>query len=88
MSDTVISVEHLSKTYQLGVIGTGTFFGDLNRWWAKKLGKPDPYAKIGEADHGNRIGESIWALDDVNFSLRQGRRWGSSAGMGRGKARS
>ena len=72
MSDTIISVENLSKTYRLGVIGTGTFFGDLNRWWAKKLGKPDPYAKIGEADHGNWIGETLWALDDVSFKLQQG----------------
>ncbi|GJQ35128.1 MAG: ABC transporter ATP-binding protein [Anaerolineales bacterium] len=86
MSDTVISVENLSKTYQLGVIGTGTFFGDVNRWWAKKLGRPDPYAKIGEADHGNRIGESIWALDDVSFTLRQGEALGIIGRNGAGKS--
>ncbi|GMV32868.1 MAG: hypothetical protein DCC59_00055 [Chloroflexi bacterium] len=86
MSDTVISVEHLSKTYQLGVIGTGTFFGDLNRWWAKKLGRPDPYAKIGEADHGNRIGESIWALDDVSFQLKRGEALGIIGRNGAGKS--
>ena len=86
MSDTVISVENLSKTYQLGVIGTGTFFGDLNRWWAKKLGKPDPYAKIGEADHGNREGETIWALDDVSFRLQQGEALGIIGRNGAGKS--
>ena len=86
MSDTIISVENLSKTYRLGVIGTGTFFGDLNRWWAKKLGKPDPYAKIGEADHGNWIGETLWALDDVSFKLQQGEALGIIGRNGAGKS--
>ncbi len=86
MSDTVISVENLSKTYRLGVIGTGTFFGDLNRWWAKKLGKPDPYAKIGEVDHGNRIGETLWALDNVSFKLQQGEALGIIGRNGAGKS--
>jgi lipopolysaccharide transport system ATP-binding protein len=35
----VISVEHLSKTYRFGQIGTGTFSRDLEIWWAKLRGK-------------------------------------------------
>jgi lipopolysaccharide transport system ATP-binding protein len=61
MSRPVISVENLSKSYQLGVIGTGTFRGDLQRWWARQRGRPDPYRKVGENDHGSRQGEMIWA---------------------------
>ena len=38
---TVISVEHLSKTYRLGQIGTGTFTNDLKLWWAKVRGVPN-----------------------------------------------
>ena len=60
----VISVENLSKTYHLGQIGTGTFTHDLNVWWAKVRGKPNPLLKIGQADHGNRDGEELWALRD------------------------
>lgn len=86
MSDTVISVENVAKSYRLGVIGTGTFFGDLNRWWAKKLGKPDPYAKIGEKDYGNRQGETILALRDINFSVRQGEALGIIGRNGAGKS--
>lgn len=86
MSNAVISVENVSKTYNLGVIGTGTFFGDLNRWWAKKLGRPDPYAKIGEIDRGNRMGETIWALEDVSFTLRQGEALGIIGRNGAGKS--
>jgi lipopolysaccharide transport system ATP-binding protein len=69
---TAISVENLSKSYQLGVIGTGTFRGDLQRWWAKTRGLPDPHLKIGEADHANRTGEMLWALKDINFTVQQG----------------
>lgn len=86
MSDTVISIENLSKSYQLGVIGTGTFFGDLNRWWAQRRGKPDPYAKIGEKDHGNRMGEIIQAVDNVSFSVKQGDALGIIGRNGAGKS--
>ena len=79
-------MENLSKTYRLGVIGTGTFFGDLNRWWAKKRGRQDPYEKIGETDHGNRMGETLWALDDVSFKLPEGEALGIIGRNGAGKS--
>ena len=68
-TSTVISVEHLSKTYRLGQIGTGTFSRDLELWWAKMRGKPNPMLRIGEKDHGNRDGEELWALRDVSFAV-------------------
>ena len=40
MSDTVISVENVSKYYRLGLIGSGTLHADVDRWWAKLRGKP------------------------------------------------
>src|ERR1039457_6861379 len=48
MSDTVISVENLSKSYRLGSIGGGTLRADVSRWLAKMRGKEDPNSKIGE----------------------------------------
>lgn len=86
MSDLVISVENISKEYQLGVIGTGTFRGDLQRWWAKVRGLPDPYLKIGEKDHGNRDGEAVWALKDISFQVRQGEAIGIIGRNGAGKS--
>jgi len=82
----VISVEHLSKSYRLGVINTGTFRGDVHRWWAKLRGQPDPHLKIGEKDHGNRDGETIWALKDVNLEVKQGEVLGIIGRNGAGKS--
>jgi lipopolysaccharide transport system ATP-binding protein len=86
MPDTVISIENLSKCYRLGVIGTGTFYGDLKRWWAIKRGRPDPYLRIGDADHRNRIGETIWALKDINLQIQQGEALGIIGRNGAGKS--
>lgn len=86
MSKTVISVENLSKKYDLGVIGTGTIRRDLNRWWSQVRGKGDPYAQIGEIDHSNRQGKSILALNDVSFTVEQGEVLGIIGGNGAGKS--
>jgi lipopolysaccharide transport system ATP-binding protein len=72
MSGIVISVENVSKRYRLGLIGSRTLSADLERWWAKVRGKPDPLLKIGQEDYANRQGEHIWALCDVSFEVQQG----------------
>ncbi len=86
MPQPVISIENLSKSYQLGTISTGTAFRDLERWWAKKRGKPDPFLRVGEIDHGNRQGEVIWALKDINFKVQQGEALGIIGSNGAGKS--
>ncbi|MDR3574702.1 MAG: ABC transporter ATP-binding protein [Anaerolineaceae bacterium] len=86
MSHIVISAEHLSKTYRLGQIGTGTLSRDLAVWWAKVRGKPNPLLKIGEKDHGNRNGEMLWALKDVSFQVAQGEVLGIIGRNGAGKS--
>ncbi len=86
MSNTVISVENLSKAYRLGQIGTGTLSRDINVWWAKVRGKPNPMLRLGETDHGNRDGETIWALRDVSFTVKQGEALGVIGRNGAGKS--
>lgn len=83
---TVISVENLSKYYRLGTIGNRTLYEDLNRWWARRRGKPDPILKIGETDYGNRDGEYIWALRDVSLQVQQGEVLGIIGRNGAGKS--
>src|SRR5437868_535470 len=46
----VIKVENLSKEYRLGTINHGTLRRDLQSWWARIRGKPDPNALIREED--------------------------------------
>jgi lipopolysaccharide transport system ATP-binding protein len=86
MSKTVISVENLTKRYDLGVIGTGTLSRDLNRWWARVRHQPDPYTKIGKEDPFKRRGESILALNDVSFTVQQGEALGIIGKNGAGKS--
>jgi len=86
MSKPVISVEHLTKQYDLGVIGTGTLSRDLNRWWARLRKQPDPYTRIGQKDAFERIGETILALDDVSFQVQQGEALGIIGRNGAGKS--
>ncbi|MDD2522753.1 MAG: ABC transporter ATP-binding protein [Anaerolineaceae bacterium] len=86
MTNIAISVEHLSKQYDLGVIGTGTLSRDLNRWWARVRHQPDPYTRIGQKDAFALAGESILALDDVSFSVSQGEALGIIGKNGAGKS--
>jgi lipopolysaccharide transport system ATP-binding protein len=75
MPDTVISVEHLSKAYRLGQIGTGTLTNDLNVWWARVRGKPNPLLKIGQQDRSVRPSSSggpSSTKSDGRSTVRQG----------------
>jgi len=83
---TVISVDRLSKAYRLGQIGTGTLSHDLNVWWAKARGKPNPLLKIGQHDQGKGDCETIWALKEVRFEVRQGEVLGIIGRNGAGKS--
>lgn len=95
MSDTVISVENLSKSYRLGAIGGGTLRADVSRWIAKMRGKEDPNSKIGEvrsqkseptSDLRPPTSDLFWALRDVSFTVRQGEILGIIGRNGAGKS--
>ena len=82
----VISIENISKSYRLGQIGTGTFAHDLNAWWARLRGRPNPQLRVGDVDHGNRLGEEIWALRDISFDVGRGEVLGIIGRNGAGKS--
>ncbi|MDI1355058.1 MAG: ABC transporter ATP-binding protein [bacterium] len=88
MSQNVIEVIDLSKQYRLGQVGTTTLSDDLTRWWYKLKGKEDPFLKVGEENDRSTKGESnyVWALKDLNFSVKKGEVLGIVGNNGAGKS--
>lgn len=87
MSETVIKVEHLSKHYNLGTIGSGTLYRDFQSWWARTRGKEDPNTKLGAWDASQMDQDnSFWALKDVSFEVKQGDVVGIIGRNGAGKS--
>ncbi len=83
---TIITAEHLTKSYRLGAIGRGSLQQDFASWWARTRGKPDPLARIGQERHGRRADGLFWALDDVSFEVREGEVLGVVGRNGAGKS--
>jgi lipopolysaccharide transport system ATP-binding protein len=83
----VLQTEHLSKEYRLGVIGHGALVKDLQSWWARFRGRPDPNALVC-LDPLSRFssGDRIWALRDVNFRITGGEAVGIIGKNGAGKS--
>jgi lipopolysaccharide transport system ATP-binding protein len=88
MSNTVIKVEHLSKQYRLGEVGTGSMKDDIKRWRYKMMGREDPFLKIGEENDRTikSNSEYVWALSDINFEVNQGDVVGIIGRNGAGKS--
>jgi lipopolysaccharide transport system ATP-binding protein len=85
---TVIEVENLFKQYRLGQVSTGSIAHDLNRWWHTVRGKEDPYEKITGINNREENGNNdyVWALQDINFSVKQGEVLGIIGRNGAGKS--
>src|SRR5687768_7433276 len=84
---TVIQVENISKVYKLGSINTGTLSHDLNKWFARLLGKEDPFQKLGNNSKKNQSKNDLfWALKNVSFDLQQGDTLGIIGKNGAGKS--
>ncbi|HVZ98463.1 MAG TPA: ABC transporter ATP-binding protein, partial [Chitinophagaceae bacterium] len=84
----VIKVDHLSKQYRLGMIGTGSLAHDMTRAWYRFRGREDPYLKIGEENDRTSRGTSdyVWALRDINFEVQHGEVLGIIGRNGAGKS--
>ena len=80
-----ISAENIGKRYQLGKTGTGTVSHDLNRWFARMRGKPDPFLKVGEGPFQEKP-DYIWALKGVDLEVRSGDVLGVIGKNGAGKS--
>lgn len=83
-----VQAENISKSYNLGEIGTGTISRDIERWFAKLRGMEDPYLKIGETNDRTTksISNIVWSLKDINFQIQQGDTVGIIGRNGAGKS--
>ncbi|MEZ4856631.1 MAG: ABC transporter ATP-binding protein [Gelidibacter sp.] len=88
MENIILKAENISKQYRLGTVGTGTISHDLNRWWSKVRGKEDPFLKIGDTNDRSIKGNSdyVWALQHINFKVKQGEVLGIIGRNGAGKS--
>ena len=88
-SDIILKVENVSKLYRLGTVGTGTFGGDVQRFWKTKvLGQEDPFLKIGQTNDrtSKEKAEFVWVLKDINFEVKRGEVLGIIGKNGAGKS--
>ncbi|MEQ9363547.1 MAG: ATP-binding cassette domain-containing protein, partial [Leptospirales bacterium] len=81
-----IEIDNLVKEYKLGTIGHGTLYKDLQSWWARKAGRPDPNASIIEDDRQIEAGGSFLALKGVSFEVNDGEIVGIIGKNGAGKS--
>ena len=79
-----IRVRGLRKQYRLGTIGGGTLRESLQSWWAKKRGREDPNSRIGVDTR--LYGQTFWALNGVDLTVRRGERLGIIGTNGAGKS--
>ncbi|TXK23330.1 ATP-binding cassette domain-containing protein [Pontibacter qinzhouensis] len=86
MADTIITVENISKLYNLGTIGTGSLRQDMQRWWnATVLKKRDPFFDL-DINDTTESSKYLWALRDINFEVKQGEALGIIGSNGSGKS--
>ena len=83
---TAITIDHISKKYRLGAISSSTLRDDVNQWWARVRGKPNPLDRLEDPKQPRLVDEQFWALRDVSFEVKEGDVVGIIGRNGAGKS--
>lgn len=84
MEELAIKMTGVTKQYRLGQFGYGTLQKDLQSWWAKVQGKPDPNQRVGKT--ARLVGDTFLALQGINLEVPKGQTLGILGGNGAGKS--
>ena len=85
MAGPILQIDHLSKIYNRGVIGTGSFRQDLQRWWSTTF-KASKNGFFNSEQDDLSGGNAFYALDDINLQINAGEVWGIVGPNGAGKS--
>jgi lipopolysaccharide transport system ATP-binding protein len=84
MKDTVIEIKNISKKYRLGEISSGLLYKDLSRIWIRI--KNFFFLKRANIDSYESKDEFIYALKDINITVKKGEVLGLIGSNGAGKS--
>ena len=79
----IIEFKNISKEYNLGKVGYGTLYRDIQSLYAKILKKPDPNSIIGS---GKILKNKVLALNKINLKINEGEVIGIIGANGAGKS--
>ena len=86
MPNTVVSIENVSKKYQLGAIGASSLNEELARRWARLRGREDPNSPLKLKSNRRPAEGEFWAVKDVTLQIRDGDVLGLIGRNGAGKS--